>query len=108
MKVLIIDDDEDLRNILAHYLKQEWPDVAVEQFDPLEREMPDASFPLGSYDVMILDYMLGRGDGLEWLQHFKARAGLPAGHVPHRRGQRDHRGARDEGRARTTTSASRS
>ena len=77
MRVLIIDDDEDLRNILAHYLKQEWPDVSVEQFDPLEREMPDASFPLGSYDVMILDYMLGRGDGLEWLQNFKARADCP-------------------------------
>ena len=77
MKVLIIDDDEDLRNILAHYLKQEWPDLQVEQFDPLEREMPDASFPLGAYDVVILDYMLGRGDGLDWLQQFKLRADCP-------------------------------
>ena len=77
MKVLIIDDDEDLRNILAHYLKQEWPDLEVEQFDPLAREMPDASFPLGAFDVVILDYMLGRGDGLEWLQHFKARPDCP-------------------------------
>ena len=77
MKILIIDDDEDLRNILARYLKQEWPDIAIEQFDPLEREMPDASFPLGSYDVLILDYMLGRGDGLEWLQIFKARPDCP-------------------------------
>lgn len=77
MKVLIIDDDEDLRNILAHYLKQEWPDLQVEQFDPLQREMPDAAFPLGAYDVVILDYMLGRGDGLEWLQNFKARADCP-------------------------------
>ncbi len=77
MKVLIIDDDQDLRNILAHYLKQEWADVQVEQFDPLEREMPDASFPLGAYDVIILDYMLGRGDGLEWLQHFKTRGDCP-------------------------------
>ena len=77
MKVLIIDDDEDLRNILAHYLKREWPDVEVAQFDPLEREMPDAAFPLGRYDVIILDYMLGRGDGLEWLQHFKARSDCP-------------------------------
>ena len=49
MKVLIIDDDEDLRNILAHFLEQEWPDLKVEQFDPLERGMPDASFPLGAY-----------------------------------------------------------
>jgi DNA-binding NarL/FixJ family response regulator len=77
VKVLIIDDDEDLRNILAHYLKQEWPDLQVEQFDPLEREMPDASFPLGAYDVVILDYMLSRGDGLDWLQQFKMRADCP-------------------------------
>jgi len=77
VKVLIIDDDEDLRNILAHYLKQEWPEVAIEQFDPLERDMPDLSFPLGGYDIMILDYMLGRGDGLEWLQQFKTRADCP-------------------------------
>jgi len=77
VKVLIIDDDEDLRNILAHHLKQEWPDVQVEQFDPLERDMPDASFPLGSYDIIILDYMLGRGDGLEWLAQFKTRADCP-------------------------------
>ena len=77
MKVLIIDDDEDLRNILAHYLKQEWPEIQVEQFDPLEREMPDAAFPLAEYHVMILDYMLGRGDGLDWLQQFKLRADCP-------------------------------
>ena len=77
MKVLIIDDDEDLRNILAHYLKQEWPELEIEQFDPLQREMPDASFPLGNYDVMILDYMLGRGDGLDWLQQFKLRPDCP-------------------------------
>ena len=77
MKVLIIDDDEDLRNILAHHMKKEWPELQVEQFDPLVRDMPDASFPFGSYDVIILDYMLGRGDGLEWLQEFKKRADCP-------------------------------
>ncbi|MFY9315492.1 MAG: protein kinase [Burkholderiales bacterium] len=77
MKVLIIDDDEDLRNILALHLKKEWPELQVEQFDPLERDMPDAAFPLGSYDVVILDYMLGRGDGLEWLEQFKKRADCP-------------------------------
>jgi DNA-binding NarL/FixJ family response regulator/tRNA A-37 threonylcarbamoyl transferase component Bud32 len=77
VKVLIIDDDEDLRNILAHHLKKEWPELQIEQFDPLEREMPGAAFPLGSYDVVILDYMLGRGDGLEWLEEFKKRADCP-------------------------------
>ncbi len=77
MRLLIIDDDEDLRTLLAHYLKQEWPDADLEQFDPLDRTMPDASFPLGSYDVIILDYMLGRGDGLQWLAEFKKRADCP-------------------------------
>jgi DNA-binding NarL/FixJ family response regulator len=77
VRLLIIDDDEDLRGLIAHYLKQEWPQAEIELFDPLDRDMPDASFPLGSYDVVILDYMLGRGDGLHWLAHFKRRADCP-------------------------------
>jgi eukaryotic-like serine/threonine-protein kinase len=77
VKVLIIDDDEDLRTLLHHFIKDQWPDAVVDQFDPQERDMPDAAFPLGDYDVMILDYMLGRGDGLQWLQQFKRRSDCP-------------------------------
>jgi eukaryotic-like serine/threonine-protein kinase len=77
MRILIIDDDEDLRSLLGHYIKQRWSDAVVEDYDPLERQRPDASFPLGSYDVVILDYMLGRGDGLEWLAHIKRRVDCP-------------------------------
>jgi len=77
VKILIIDDDEDLRNLLAHYLKQEWPELEIEQYDPLERDMPGDDFPLGEFDLMILDYMLGRGDGLAWLRDFKKRGDCP-------------------------------
>jgi DNA-binding response OmpR family regulator len=77
MRILIIDDDEDLRNLLAHYLRQEWPGIEVGTLDPLEHEMPDEGFPLGDYALIILDYMLGRGDGLEWLQVLKRRPGCP-------------------------------
>jgi len=77
VQILIIDDDEDLRNLLAHYLKQEFPQAEVGLFDPLARDFPDDKFPLGDYDVVILDYMLGRGDGLEWLAKFKRRADCP-------------------------------
>jgi eukaryotic-like serine/threonine-protein kinase len=77
MRILVIDDDEDLRTLLERFLKDQWPQAEVEQFDPMERDMPDADFPLGKFDVLILDYMLGRGDGLQWLQAFKTRPDCP-------------------------------
>src|SRR5207244_8569170 len=77
MRILIIDDDVDLRNLLERYIRQQWPESQVNQHDPLDHEIPGASFALGSYDVVILDYMLGRGDGLDWLQRLKARADCP-------------------------------
>ncbi|MCX7962465.1 MAG: protein kinase [Burkholderiales bacterium] len=77
MRILIIDDDEDLRGLLAHYLKQEWPGVEIGELDPLVHDMPDERFPLGDYALVILDYMLGRGDGLEWLAAFKRRPDCP-------------------------------
>ncbi|TMH69782.1 MAG: response regulator [Betaproteobacteria bacterium] len=77
MRILIIDDDPDLRSLLAHYIKQHWPAWTVDEYDPLERNFPAADFPLGSYQALILDYMLGRGDGLEWLQRLKSRADCP-------------------------------
>ena len=77
MRILIIDDDEDLRNLLSHYIKQQWPHAEVVEFDPLVSEQPGGDFPFVSYDLIILDYMLGRGDGLEWLRAFKARADCP-------------------------------
>jgi eukaryotic-like serine/threonine-protein kinase len=77
MRVLIIDDDPDLRSLLGHYIKQRWQDAAVDEWDPLERDVPGADFPLGSYQALILDYMLGRGDGLEWLAKLKQRSDCP-------------------------------
>ena len=77
MRVLIIDDDEDLRALLSHYIAQQWPDASIDTYDPLEKPMPDASFPLGTYDAVILDYMLGRADGLQWLAEFKKRLDCP-------------------------------
>src|ERR671914_396717 len=77
MRILLIDDDEDLRNLLSRYIRGQWPDADIQSYDPLERDMPGADFPLGSYDVVVLDYMLGRGDGLEWLKAFKQREDCP-------------------------------
>src|SRR5436190_17489549 len=77
MRILIIDDDVDLRNLLERYITQQWPESQVDQYDPLDHDIPGASFALGTYDVVILDYMLGRGDGLVWLQALKRRDDCP-------------------------------
>src|SRR6266849_6761190 len=77
MRILIIDDDPDLRSLLGHYIKQRWPAWTVDEFDPLESNFPAVDFPLGAYQVVILDYMLGRGDGLDWLQRLKQRSDCP-------------------------------
>jgi DNA-binding response OmpR family regulator len=77
MRVLIIDDDPDLRGLLVHYIREQWPAGDVDELDPLQSAMPDERFPLSPYDVIILDYQLGRGDGLEWLAAFKKRADCP-------------------------------
>src|SRR5919109_2996504 len=77
MRILLIDDDEDLRNLLSRYIRGQWPDAQIEAYDPLERDLPGATFPLGAYNVIVLDYMLGRGDGLEWLKILKQRPECP-------------------------------
>jgi CheY-like chemotaxis protein/tRNA A-37 threonylcarbamoyl transferase component Bud32 len=77
MRILLVDDDEDLRNLLSRYIRGQWPDAQIDAYDPLERDLPGAGFPLGSYDVVVLDYMLGRGDGLEWLKSLKTRDDCP-------------------------------
>jgi DNA-binding response OmpR family regulator len=89
MRILLIDDDEDLRNLLSRYIRGQWPDAQIDGYDPLERDLPGAGFPLGSYDVVVLDYMLAEDP--------QAARRLPQDSVPHRRRQRDHRRARDEG-----------
>jgi eukaryotic-like serine/threonine-protein kinase len=77
MRILLIDDDEDLRNLVSRYIRGHWPHAQIDGYDPLERDMPGAAFPLRSYDVIVLDYMLGRGDGLEWLKALKSRDDCP-------------------------------
>lgn len=77
MRVLIIDDDPDIRNLLSQYIRQQWPAGDIAEYDPLERDLPARDFPLQSYDVIILDYMLGRDDGLRWLEELRKRPKCP-------------------------------
>lgn len=75
--VLIIDDSEDMRLLVRHYILVEWPNAKIEDWDPISRGKPGADFSWRSYDAVLLDYMLGKEDGLVWLKEFRRDPGCP-------------------------------
>ncbi len=76
-RILIIDDSEDLRLLVRHYVMVEWPGAKIEDWDPVVRGKPGPDFPWRSYDALLLDYMLGSEDGLIWLKEFRRHPNCP-------------------------------
>lgn len=70
-KILLIDDSEDFRMLARQFILAEWPEATVEEWDPLSLGKPSSSFGWELYDIILLDYMLGREDGLIWLKEFR-------------------------------------
>ena len=68
MKVLIIEDDPSLREIMSRVLKQEGYVVEVATTFA-EADSKVAGF---SYDCILLDIMLPDGNGLHLLEHIRA------------------------------------
>ena len=69
-KILIIEDEKDIRDLLQHYLKKEGYDVQVAE---------DGDFGLRKlakerYDLVLLDLMLPRMDGLEVCRVLRSQA----------------------------------
>lgn len=77
LNAIIVDDSEDFRLLIRQYLALEWPDAQIVEWDPLTRGEIDDNFDLQGYDVLLLDYVLGNADGLDWLKRLKRRADCP-------------------------------
>ena len=77
MNVLIIDDAPDFRALAAHFVKVEWSDAEITQYDPVAHGRPDETFHWQQFDVVLLDFMLGLEDGLDWLRAFRKIANMP-------------------------------
>ena len=75
--ILIIDDSQDMRLLVRHYILVEWPGAKIEEWDPLTRGKPSADFSWLNYDAVLLDYMLGKEDGLVWLKEFRHNKNCP-------------------------------
>ena len=68
---MIIDDDEDYRNLLVRKLSREFPDINITEIDPLTASLPDEEYEWDNLDFILLDYQLGIEDtGLDWFKKF--------------------------------------
>lgn len=77
-KALIIDDDEDYRNLLSVKLRRAYPDIQLTEIDPLSMALPDEKYGWGDIDFIILDYHLGIDiTGLDWYKRFNPQQ-MPA------------------------------
>ncbi len=83
LRILIIDDHAEYRELLAHHVTTQWSDAVIIHHDPAERGRFDRNFKGKGVDVVLLDYNLGpkfdkrNENGLAWLRDFKARPGFP-------------------------------
>ena len=77
LRALIIDDSEDFRLLVMQYLSLEWPGAQIEEWDPVTRGEIDDNYDLARHEVVLLDYVLGTADGLDWLKRLKRRRDCP-------------------------------
>lgn len=77
LNALIVDDSEDFRLLIRQYLALEWSDAQITDWDPMVSGEIDDNYDLAKFDVLLLDYVLGNADGLDWLKRLKRRNDCP-------------------------------
>lgn len=71
-QAMLIDDDEDYRNLLVRKLSRAYQDLIVHEIDPNTMELPGEDYPWEEIDFIILDYQLGLDiTGLDWFKRFR-------------------------------------
>ncbi|MEX2524643.1 MAG: EAL domain-containing protein [Gammaproteobacteria bacterium] len=77
-QAMVIDDDEDYRNLLTRKLARAYPGLVIHEIDPLAASLPGEDYSWDDIDFIILDYQLGlEYTGLDWFKQFKTER-MPA------------------------------
>ena len=77
LRVLIIDDEEVYRRLLAQHVATAFDHPAVAEYDPSTKGRLPNEFQASAYDVVLLDDRPGDGSGQEWLKDLRRRPGFP-------------------------------
>ena len=77
VRVLIIDDQNDFRRLLAHHVSTGFDSPSIAEYDPAARGRLPLDFSGSAYDAVLLGDTPGSGDGLSWLRELSRRNGFP-------------------------------
>jgi tRNA A-37 threonylcarbamoyl transferase component Bud32/DNA-binding NarL/FixJ family response regulator len=77
VRALIVSDQPEFRQLLAHHLNLEWLDALPAEYQPATRGRLQPQFKGAAYDVVLLDHEVQGGRGLEWLEDLSERPGFP-------------------------------
>ena len=77
LRVLIVSDRPEYRQLLAHHVTLEWGDALPAEYEPATRGRLRAAFTGSAYDVVLLDHDVEEERGLEWLVNLRLRPGFP-------------------------------
>jgi len=78
LKVLIVSDRPDFRQLLAHHVTLEWRDALPAEYEPTTRGRLQPGFTGAAYDAVLLDQEVQGGRGLEWLEDLVERRDCPS------------------------------
>jgi DNA-binding response OmpR family regulator len=77
LRVLIIDDEELYRRLLAQHVATAFDHPSIAEYDPSTKGRLPTEFQASAYDVVLLDDRPGAGTGTEWLKDLRRRPGFP-------------------------------
>ncbi|MGH8250815.1 MAG: protein kinase domain-containing protein [Steroidobacteraceae bacterium] len=77
VRVLIIDDQNDFRRLLARHVATGFESPSVAEYDPAMQGRLPADFSGSAYDAVLLGDTPGKEDGIAWLKDLSRRNGFP-------------------------------
>jgi len=77
VRVLIIDDQNDFRRLLARHILTGFDSPSIAEYDPVARGRLPADFSGSAYDAVLLGDTPGAQSGIEWLRDLSRRNGFP-------------------------------
>ncbi len=77
VRVLIIDDQDEFRRLLAQHVSTGFESTSIAEYDPVASGPLPPDFSGTAYDAVLLGDTPGKDDGLSWLRDLSRRNGFP-------------------------------